>query len=121
MINLLGQSDPYSNGCTNLTTDIKSCQAKGIKVMLTIGGASGSYYLTSAADAKQVATYLWNNFLGGSSSTRKLGDTVLDGIEFDIKRGTTEHWDDLANYRHGYTSEGKKVYLTTTILIMNSI
>ncbi|KAI7747582.1 hypothetical protein M8C21_004152, partial [Ambrosia artemisiifolia] len=43
-----------------------------IKVMLTLGGAAGSYYLTSAADAKQVATYLWNNFLGGKSSNRPL-------------------------------------------------
>ncbi|PWA98751.1 glycoside hydrolase family 18, catalytic domain-containing protein [Artemisia annua] len=89
--------------------------------MLTIGGASGSYYLTSVANAKQIATYFWNNFLGGSSSTRQLGDAVLDEIDFDIEGGTTEHWDDLANYRPEYTSEGKKVYLTTTILIMNSI
>ncbi|PWA55485.1 glycoside hydrolase family 18, catalytic domain-containing protein [Artemisia annua] len=59
--------------------------------------------------AKQIATYLWNNFLGGLSSTRQLGDTVLDGIEFDIEGGTTEHWDDLANYRPKYTSEGKKL------------
>ncbi|PWA63349.1 Glycoside hydrolase, catalytic domain-containing protein [Artemisia annua] len=41
-----------TNGCTNLTTESKSCQAKGIKVTLTIGGASGSYYLTSIAEAK---------------------------------------------------------------------
>ena len=89
--------------------------------MLTIGEASGSYYLTSVADAKQIATYLWNNFLGGSSSTRQLGDAVSDGIEFDIEGGTTEHWDDLANYPPKYTSEGKKVYLTTSMPIMNSI
>lgn len=112
MINLAGHCDPYSNGCTSLSSDIKSCQAKGIKVMLTIGGASGSYYLTSAADAKQVADYLWNNFLGGKSSTRPLGEAVLDGIDFDIEGGTTEHWDDLARYLSGYSSQGKKVYLT---------
>ncbi|PWA63404.1 glycoside hydrolase superfamily [Artemisia annua] len=51
-INLSCHYDPYNNGCTNLTTESKSCQAKGIKVMLTIGGASGSYYLTSIAEAK---------------------------------------------------------------------
>ncbi|KAI3801020.1 hypothetical protein L1987_29120 [Smallanthus sonchifolius] len=112
MINLAGHCDPYSNGCTNLTTDIKSCQAKGIKVMLTLGGAAGSYYLTSAADAKQIATYLWNNFLGGKSPTRPLGEAVLDGIDFDIEGGTTQHWDDLARYLSEYSSQGKKVYLT---------
>ncbi|GMY23774.1 acidic endochitinase-like [Fagus crenata] len=74
VINLAGHCDPYSNGCTTLSTDIKSCQAKGIKVILSIGGGAGSYYLTSIEDARQVANYLWNNFLGGKSSSRPLGD-----------------------------------------------
>ncbi|GMI85893.1 Lysozyme 1, chitinase A [Hibiscus trionum] len=112
MINLAGHCDPYSNGCTGLSSDIKSCQAKGIKVMLSIGGGAGSYYLTSAEDARQVAIYLWNNFLGGTSSSRPLGDAVLDGIDFDIEGGTNQHWDDLAKYLSGYSNRGKKVYLT---------
>ncbi|KAL4340355.1 hypothetical protein GQ457_08G022610 [Hibiscus cannabinus] len=112
MINLAGHCDPYSNGCTGLSSDIKSCQAKGIKVMLSIGGGAGSYYLTSAEDARQVAIYLWNNFLGGTSSSRPLGDAVLDGIDFDIEGGTNQHWDDLARYLSGYSKRGKKVYLT---------
>ncbi|OWM80291.1 hevamine-A-like [Punica granatum] len=112
MINLAGHCDPYSNGCTGLSSDIKSCQAKGIKVMLSIGGAAGSYSLTSSDDAKQVATYLWNNFLGGKSSSRPLGDAVLDGIDFDIEGGNGMYWDDLARYLSGYSKKGKKVYLT---------
>ncbi|RYR17916.1 hypothetical protein Ahy_B03g062578 isoform B [Arachis hypogaea] len=43
MINLAGHCDPYSNGCTGLSSDIKSCQAKGIKVLLSLGGGAGSY------------------------------------------------------------------------------
>ncbi|GLT59000.1 hypothetical protein SLA2020_318490 [Shorea laevis] len=112
MINLAGHCDPYSNGCTSLSSDIKSCQAKGIKVILSIGGGAGSYYLTSSADARQVANYLWDNFLGGQSSSRPLGDAVLDGIDFDIEGGTNQHWDDLARYLSGYSKKGKKVYLT---------
>ncbi|KAM7511935.1 hypothetical protein LguiB_010810 [Lonicera macranthoides] len=112
MINLAGHCDPYSNGCTKISPDIKSCQAKGIKVILSIGGAAGSYSLTSASDAKQVATYLWNNFLGGRSSSRPLGDAVLDGIDFDIEGGSPLHWDDLARYLSAYSKVGKKVYLT---------
>ncbi|KAL6124110.1 hypothetical protein ACLB2K_076625 [Fragaria x ananassa] len=72
MINLAGHCDPYTNGCTGLSSDIRSCQAKGVKVILSIGGGAGSYYLTSKEDARQVATYLWNNFLGGTSSSRPL-------------------------------------------------
>ncbi|KAL8473673.1 hypothetical protein ACS0TY_030499 [Phlomoides rotata] len=109
MINLADHCDPTTDGCTGLSSDIKSCQSKGIKVMLSIGGASGSYYLSSAQDASQVATYLWNNFLGGTSSSRPLGDAVLDGIDFDIEGGTDQHWDDLARYLSGYR---KKVYLS---------
>ena len=111
MINLAGHCDPYSNGCTSLSSDIKSCQAKGIKVILSIGGGAGSYYLTSSEDARQVATYLWNNFLGGQSSSRPLGDAVPDGIDFDIEGGSNQHWDDLARYLSGYSNKGK-VYLT---------
>ncbi|KAJ1413813.1 Glycoside hydrolase family 18, catalytic domain [Sesbania bispinosa] len=96
-IDLSGHCDAYSNGCTNISAGIKSCQAKGIKVMLSIGGGAGSYSLASSEDARQVATYLWNNFLGGQSSTRPLGDAVLDGIDFDIEGGTNQHWDDLAS------------------------
>ncbi|KAI3451088.1 hypothetical protein Pfo_007753 [Paulownia fortunei] len=112
MINLAGHCDPTTNGCTSLSSDIKSCQAKGIKVMLSLGGASGRYYLASAQDARQVATYLWNNFLGGKSSSRSLGDAVLDGIDFDIEGGTDQHWDDLARYLSAYSKRGKKVYLS---------
>lgn len=113
VLNLAGHCDPSTSGCTGLSSDIKSCQANGIKVMLSIGGGVGSYYLTSAEDAEQVAAYLWNNFLGGqSSSSRPLGDAVLDGIDFDIEGGTNQHWDDLAKYLSGYSSQGNKVYLT---------
>ncbi|CAB4301966.1 unnamed protein product [Prunus armeniaca] len=112
VINLAGHCDPSTDECTKLSPQIKSCQAKGIKVILSIGGGAGSYSLTSADDARQVATYLWNNFLGGHSSSRPLGAAVLDGIDFDIEGGTDQHWDDLARYLSGYSKKGKKVYLT---------
>ncbi|CDP09309.1 unnamed protein product [Coffea canephora] len=111
-LNLAGHCDPSVNGCTGLSSDIKSCQAKGVKVILSIGGGAGSYYLASAEDARQVATYLWNNYLGGQSSSRPLGDAVLDGVDFDIEGGTNQYWDVLAKYLSAYSNRGKKVYLT---------
>ncbi|KAI6707727.1 hypothetical protein NL676_010689 [Syzygium grande] len=110
--NLIGHCNPSSRGCTSLSFEIRSCQASGVKVMLSIGGGVGSYYLTSAEDARQVATYLWDKFLGGSSSSRPLGDAVFDGIDFDIEGGTNQLWDDLARYLSAYNSGGKKVCLT---------
>ena len=117
VFNLAGHCDPTNGGCASQSADIKSCQSRGVKVMLSIGGGAGSYYLNSSADARNVAAYLWDAFLGGgqSSSTtpRPLGDAVLDGIDFDIEGGTPLHWDDLARYLKGYSSSsGKKVYLT---------
>ncbi|KAF3972474.1 hypothetical protein CMV_004023 [Castanea mollissima] len=96
----------HLNGCTSLSSDIKSCQAKGIKVILSIGEGAGSYYLTSSEEARQVAIYLWNNFLGGQSSSHPLGKAVLDGIDFDIEGGSNQHWDDLARYLSGYSNKG---------------
>lgn len=60
---------------------------------------------------RSVANYLWNNFLGGQSDSRPLGDAVLDGIDFDIEGGTTQHWDELAKALSEF-SQQKKVYLT---------
>ncbi|KAM3685340.1 hypothetical protein ACJW31_11G110600 [Castanea mollissima] len=111
-INLAGHCDPTTNGCTRFSSEIQSCQSRGIKVMLSIGGAAGSYSLSSTDDARQVATYLWNNFLGGQSSSRPLGAAVLDGIDFDIQGGTTQHWDEPARFLSEYSKQGKKVYLT---------
>ena len=60
---------------------------------------------------RQVANYLWNNFLGGQSSSRPLGDAVLDGIDFDIVGGTDQHWDDLAKALSEFRQQ-RTVYLS---------
>ncbi|KAJ6679759.1 ACIDIC ENDOCHITINASE [Salix purpurea] len=88
MMNLAGHRDPYSEGCTGLSSDIESCQSKDMKLMLYIGGGSRSYSLASSDDARQVATYIWNSFLGRQSSFLPLGPAVLDGVDFDVEGGT---------------------------------
>ncbi|RWW15131.1 hypothetical protein GW17_00021046 [Ensete ventricosum] len=104
---------PPSGTCTSLSSDIRSCQSQGIKVLLSLGGASGSYSLSSSDDAASVATYLWDNYLGGSSSSRPLGDAVLDGIDFDIEQGGPDHYDELAKQLSDLGNQaGTKVYLS---------
>ncbi|KAF7814274.1 G-type lectin S-receptor-like serine/threonine-protein kinase CES101 isoform X1 [Senna tora] len=88
-------SSSSSSGCTVLHTDIKYCQKQEIKVMLSIGGGFGTYNLSSSKEALNLSDYLWNNFLGGNSSSRPLGDAILDGIDFDIE-SSTPYLDDLA-------------------------
>lgn len=111
-INLAGHCVPALKTCTVVSDGIRSCQSRGIKVMLSIGGGVGTYSLSSTVDAKNVADYLWNNFLGGKSFSRPLGDAVLDGIDFDIELGSTRYWDDLARYLKGYSKLERPVYLT---------
>lgn len=108
VLNLAGHCNPTDGGCSSLNSDIKACQGRGIKVLLSIGGGRGSYSLSSADDARQVADYLWNNFLGGQSGSRPFGDAVLDGIDFDIEAGSGQFWDELAKSLSGRRS---KVYL----------
>ncbi|XP_010277995.1 PREDICTED: acidic endochitinase-like [Nelumbo nucifera] len=110
-LNLAGHCNPSINGCTGLSNDIRACQSRGIKVLLSLGGGVGSYTLTSPEDARKVANYLWNNFLGGQSNSRPLGGAVLDGIDFDIEGGGTQYWDVLATSLNGFSRQ-RKVYLS---------
>ncbi|KAB5524175.1 hypothetical protein DKX38_021924 [Salix brachista] len=105
VLNLAGHCDPGSGTCTVFSDQIKSCQSQGIKVLLSIGGGAGPYGLSSAEDAVQVATYIWNNFLGGQSSSRPLGDAILDGVDFDIEAGSGLYWDDLARALKGFSQQ----------------
>ncbi|KAK7270924.1 hypothetical protein RJT34_26445 [Clitoria ternatea] len=111
-LNLAGHCDPTTNGCTGLSSDIKTCQDKGIKVLLSLGGFAGSYSLNSADEATQLANFLWTNFLGGlNGNSGPLGNVPLDGIDFDIEAGGGEHWDELARALNAFNQQ-RKVYLS---------
>jgi|UniRef100_A0A0E0FT64 chitinase len=94
--------------------DIKYCQSKGKTVLLAIGGQGGEYYLPSSQAAADLDDYLWNAFLGGGRSgvARPFGDAVVNGIDFFIDQGATEHYDELARLLHGHSNGG--VMLTAT-------
>ncbi|KAJ0236274.1 Acidic endochitinase [Hirschfeldia incana] len=111
-LNLAGHCNPAANTCTHIGSQVKECQSRGIKVMLSLGGGIGNYSIGSKEDAIMVADYLWNNFLGGKSSSRPLGDAVLDGIDFNIELGSPQHWDNLARFLSKFGNRGRKVYLT---------
>lgn len=65
--------------CTSVGADIKTCQAKGKILTISLGGAGGSVGFSSDSQAETLADTVWDTFLGGSSSTRPFGDAVLDG------------------------------------------
>ncbi|XP_028786672.1 hevamine-A-like [Neltuma alba] len=113
-MNLAGHCNPAIAGsCAKFSSEIKACQAKGIKVLLSIGGGVGSYSLSSVQDARNVSKYLWDTFLGGKSPSRPLGDAVLDGIDFDIELGSTQYYDYLARFLKNYgRAGGRRVYIS---------
>ena len=82
--------------------------------MLSIGGDDSrkTYSLSSADDARKVADYIWDNFLGGHSNSRPFGDAILDGVDFDIEGGES-HYAALARRLHDLAAgSGRKYYLT---------
>ncbi|KAG6554020.1 hypothetical protein Mapa_004937 [Marchantia paleacea] len=113
-LNLAGHCDPASNGCQGLVADINSCQSSGVKVILSLGGGAGDYGFSSADEARELAQYLWDNYLGGSSSSSPLGAAKLDGIDLDIEGGGSQYYPDLIStvksiaQSNGY----KKLYVT---------
>lgn len=66
-----------------LGEQIKTCQSLGKKVLISLGGAAGSYGFNSESDAQSVANDLWNMFGGGKSSTRPFGNAKIDGFDLD--------------------------------------
>lgn len=62
-----------------MASQIEACQAKGKIVTLSLGGGTGQVGLSSTTVAQNFANKIWNEFLGGSSTTRPFGSAVLDG------------------------------------------
>ncbi|KAI8577385.1 hypothetical protein K450DRAFT_177900 [Umbelopsis ramanniana AG] len=83
--------------CPQIGQDIKTCQAKGKKIILALGGAAGSYGFTSDSQASGFADTLWDIFGGGSSTTRPFGDAVIDGFDLDIEGGSASGYTTMIN------------------------
>ncbi|XP_062203264.1 acidic endochitinase-like [Phragmites australis] len=103
----VGSSQAQVLNLTGLSSDIQACQSLDVKVLLSLGGSN-----SSADDAKNVANYLWDNFLGGSCRSSPLSDAVLDGINFYTESGNSANYDDLANSLSQLSGQGRKMYLT---------
>ncbi|KAF6071845.1 Glycosyl hydrolases 18 family protein [Candida albicans] len=81
-------SGTFSSGlahCSQIGSDIKSCQQQGKTILLSLGGATGNYGFSSDSEAVQFAGTLWNKFGGGKDSERPFDDAIVDGFDFDIE------------------------------------
>lgn len=99
--------------CSQIGDDIKTCQSLGKKVLLSLGGASGSYGFTDDTEAESFADELWDLFGGGSSDTRPFDDAIVDGFDLDIEGGTSTGYGAFANrMKTHYDSASKDYYLS---------
>jgi len=97
--------------CAQMGEDIKTCQAAGKKILLSLGGAAGSYGFTSDSQAETFADTLWNLFGGGTSSTRPFDDAIIDGFDLDIEGGASTGYAAFVNrMRQHYASDTSKSY-----------
>ncbi|EJD48950.1 glycoside hydrolase, partial [Auricularia subglabra TFB-10046 SS5] len=98
--------------CSFLAEDIKTCQAKGKIVTLSMGGATGGSTFTDEKQATDFADQIWDLFLGGKSDTRPFGDAVLDGIDLDIEGGGTALFASFVKQLRSHFDSSKKYYVT---------
>jgi chitinase len=96
--------------CDQIGEDIKTCQSNGKKVLLSLGGAAGSYGFTSDDEGTAFAETLWNYFGEGSTENRPFGDAVVDGFDFDIENNDQTGYVALAKELRTYFATGSKDY-----------
>ncbi|KAI9493806.1 glycoside hydrolase superfamily [Zychaea mexicana] len=97
--------------CPQMEPAIKACQSKDKIVLLSLGGATGTYGLSSESEGHELADTLWNTFGGGNGDVRPFGNASVDGFDLDIEAG------DIAGYtafvermREHYDSDTSKKY-----------
>jgi chitinase len=99
--------------CSLIEAGIKTCQASGKKVFLSLGGAAFEGYKAppTTTVANYFAEFLWGAFGPSSAappaswvtagSPRPFGDANVDGFDFDIENGDSSTYADTINRLRG--------------------
>jgi len=103
--------------CDALATAIDTCQSAGVKIILSLGGASGSYSLQSDSEAEAIGQYLWDSYgnSGNTSVERPFGDTFVNGFDFDIEvnDGSEYYPSMISTLRSNFASDSGNTYYIT--------
>ncbi|KAM3566189.1 hypothetical protein ARSEF4850_000857 [Beauveria asiatica] len=104
--------------CEGLTAAMAKCQSAGVKILLALGGAAGSYSLQSRAQAEQIGQYLWDSYGNSGNTTvqRPFGNNAIDGFDFDIERdgGSSQYYQYMiAKMRDNFAKDTSKKYFIT--------
>ncbi len=97
--------------CPTIADDIKTCQSRGKKILLSLGGASGSYGFSSNDEAIAFAGTLWNLFgEGKGDSLRPFDDAIIDGFDLDIENNQQTGYVALVSKLREYFKSSTKQY-----------
>ncbi|KAI1214550.1 glycoside hydrolase family 18 protein [Annulohypoxylon truncatum] len=105
--------------CDALASAITTCQSAGIKVLLSLGGATASYSLSSDSEAESIGNYLWQAYGNSGNSSgvqRPFGDVVVDGFDFDIEvnRGSEYYPAMISALRTNFETDSSRTYLISS-------
>ena len=104
-------------GCDDIAASISKCQSNGVKVILSLGGASGSYSLTSQQEAETIGQNLWDAYgkTQGGSVPRPFGDSFVNGWDFDIESnsGNQNYQYMISKLRSNFASDSANTYYIT--------
>lgn len=107
-----------SPACNALAQDIKYCQSQNKSIIVSLGGAIGTYGLSNQSDAESVASDLWNQYgpvQSGYKGPRPFGDVVVDGFDLDIENnvGAYNYIFFVERLRSLYASDSSRKYIIT--------
>ncbi|KAJ2781328.1 Chitinase 2 [Coemansia javaensis] len=98
--------------CPGIGADVKTCQGRGKKIVLSLGGGNiYTYGLSTAADGQAFADTVWNMFLGGKHTYRPYGNAVLDGVDLDIESGAHDGYPAFINRLREHFKGASKQYI----------
>ncbi|BFZ61672.1 Chitinase 2 [Saitoella coloradoensis] len=100
--------------CSDIAADIQTCQSNGKAVLLSLGGAIGTYGFDSDAQAASFADSMWSTFGPSTTSStyRPFGSAVIDGFDLDIEQGSSNGYAAfVTQMRKNYESDTSKQYL----------
>ncbi|CAK7214427.1 Chitinase 2 [Sporothrix bragantina] len=122
-----GVASNLIDGCTDIIEGIPVCQAKGIRVLLSIGGVFdaqlANYNVTTEANGRYFADFLWGAFGPYNASwtgprpfdASATEHTSVDGFDFDIEEvfATEDPWIAMIEQLRGYWDSSTSEYLIT--------
>lgn len=103
--------------CEELASAITACQSKGVKVILSLGGAVGNYSLSSQQEAETIGENLWQAYGNtvNTSVARPFGNSFVNGWDFDIEsnNGNEYYQYMISTLRSKFASDAANKYYIT--------